>query len=117
MDDDEEPKAAPGSDPGEGDAVGPGAEQLQRAALEAVRAARAVLDAAESMIRDPAALDSVVRAAAGMARTATETVAGFAAAATARPEGRGADAGDQPTQGGSATDDRDDGGFESIRID
>lgn len=33
---------------------------LQQAALEAVRAARAMLDAAESVIREPAALEAVV---------------------------------------------------------
>src|SRR5690606_37895030 len=70
------------SGPAEG--LSPGLEHLQHAALEAVRAARVLLDAAEAALRDPAALDSVVRTAAGVARTATEAVAGFAAGA-ARP--------------------------------
>lgn len=70
-------------EPGEtGDAGGdrpPGVEQLQRAALEAVEAARAVLDVAESMIREPAAVEALVNTVTAMARTATESVAGFAA--------------------------------------
>ena len=57
----------------------PALEHLQQAALEAVRATRALLDAAESAIRDPTALEGVIRTAAGLARTTTETVAGFAA--------------------------------------
>lgn len=70
--------AATGRGAGPDEGLPPGVEQLQQAALEAVRAARAMLDAAESAIRDPSALEAVVRAAAGMARTATETVAGYA---------------------------------------
>ena len=87
--------------------LAPGLEHLQQAALEAVRAARAMLDAAESAIRDPAALESVVRTAAGVARTATETVAGFAAG-TARPP---AGAPDRPTT------DEADTGYHDISVD
>lgn len=90
-----------------------GVEQFQRAALDAVRAARAMLDAAETMIKDPATLETVVRTAAGIARTATETVAGFAAgAADAGPPGTNRDDADDRSDG-----DGDPGGFESIRID
>ena len=94
-----------------GDPSAPGVEQFQRAALEAVRAARAMLDAAETMIQDPATVESVVRRAAGMARTATETVAGFAAGAGAAPDRGAHEPADDPDG------DADAGGFESIRID
>ena len=97
------------------DAAAAGVEQFQKAALDAVRAARAMLDAAESVIKDPAALDSVVRTMTTMARSAGETVVGFAANASNaaraasgtddRPEPR-RDDGDEP-----------DGGFERIRVD
>ena len=90
------------------------AEQFQRAALEAVRAARAMLDAAETVIRDPASLESVIRAAAGVARTATQTVADFAAAAGGGGAPRRAPAPDD------AHDPDDDegqgGGYESIPV-
>lgn len=60
------------------DAVQAGLEQFQRAALDAIRAGRAMLDAAESVIQDPSAAEAVVRSVGGIARTATEAVAGFA---------------------------------------
>lgn len=87
-------------------------DQFQRAALDAVKAARAMLDAAETMIKDPAAIEAVVHAATSFARTAGETVVGFAAgAAGARPPGTHA-----PTEHDDG-DDGDDGGFERIRVD
>ncbi len=61
------------------DAVQTGIEQFQRAALEAIRAGRAMLDAAESVLQDPKAAESVVRSVGSVARTATEAVSGFAA--------------------------------------
>lgn len=61
------------------DAVQTGIEQFQRAALEAIRAGRAMLDAAESVLQDPKAAESVVRSVGDVARTATEAVSGFAA--------------------------------------
>lgn len=102
---DDDPSTGPG---GTGDAPGlsPALEHLQHAALEAVRAGRALLDAAESAIRDPAALEGVIRTAAGVAKTATETVAGFAAAAGRDP------APDHP----SAPDDDADGGYHDISV-
>lgn len=93
------------------DRVAAGLEQFQRAALEAIRAGRAMLDAAESMIQDPDAAETVVRTFGAMARTATETVAGFAAARTswgADPEPDGPVTGD---------DDPPAGGFERISVD
>lgn len=80
--------------------------QLQTAALEAVRAARALLDAAESVIKDPAAIESMVGTVTDLARSAGETVVGFAAGA------REATA-EQP----SPPDDESDGGFERIHVD
>lgn len=61
------------------DPVQAGIEQFQRAALEAIRAGRAMLDAAESVLQDPAAAESVVRSVGAVARTASEAVSGFAA--------------------------------------
>ena len=77
-------------------------EQFQRAALDAVKAARALLDAAESVIQEPAAIEAMVKTVTTVAKSASEVVAGFAA-------------------GGNATSsDQDDGGadgFEHIRVD
>jgi len=56
-----------------------GLEQFQRAALEAIRAGRAVLDAAEALVQDPRAAEQVVRTVTDVARTAGEVVTGFAA--------------------------------------
>lgn len=93
------------------DPVAAGLEQFQRAALEAIRAGRAMLDAAESMIQDPHAAESVVRTVGAMARTATETVAGFAASRTPR----GPDA--EPDGAGTDHDEPPDGGYERISVD
>lgn len=81
-------------------------DQLQAAALDAVRAARALLDAAESVIKDPAAIESMVETVTHLARSAGETVVGFAAGA------RDATTGDP-----GAPDDEADGGYERIRVD
>lgn len=96
-----------GSDDPVTDPAAAAVDQLQKAALEAVRAARAMLDAAESVLEDPAALDSVVRTMTTMARSAGETVAGFAATATAAARGASPDDGDD--EAGE--------GFERIRVD
>jgi hypothetical protein len=115
VDDDQDTNTAPGDGgTGAGASFGPGAEQFQRAALDAVRAARALLDAAEKVLADPAALDSVIRAAAGMARSATDTVAGFASAAA--PSARGTD-GPPDAPGEDRAEPEEPGGFESIRVD
>lgn len=60
-------------------------EQLQRAALEAIRTGRAILDAAESMVQDPRVVEQLVRTVAELARTAGETVAAVAARACPGP--------------------------------
>lgn len=83
---------------------GPGApiEQFQRAALDAVYAARAFLDAAERMIEEPAALEAVVDTVNAVVRQASEVVADFAGRPREHP----------------ATDDDDPGtGYESIHVD
>lgn len=91
------------------DAVQAGIEQFQRAALEAIRAGRAMLDAAESVLQDPGAAESVVRSVGSIARTATDAVAGFAA-------------GRWPTPGAAGGTDGTDGdedppeGFERISV-
>jgi hypothetical protein len=86
------------------DPIHAGLEQFQRAALEAIKAGRAMLDAAESMVQDPKAAEHLVRTVTDVARTATETVAGFAA--RARPPASEPDDGDEPPDG-----------FERIRVD
>lgn len=90
---------ADGSDP-----VQIGIEQFQRAALEAIRAGRAVLDAAESVLQDPNAAEAVVRTVGTVARNATEAVVGFA-------NGRWPTA-DTPRPGDATTDPADDAGDE-----
>jgi len=45
-----------------------GLEHLQRAALEMIAAARAFLDVAEDLVREPAAASSVVQTAAAMGK-------------------------------------------------
>ncbi len=96
-------------DPGVADPLGPGVEQFQRAALDAVRAMRAMLDAAESVLADPAALESVVHTFTSLAKSAGETVVGFAAGA-----GRH---GPVPGTDGASPDDGGDEGFERIPVD
>lgn len=106
MDDDADDTAATGPDP-----VQAGIEQFQRAALEAIRAGRAMLDAAESVLQDPKAAESVVRSVGNVARTATEAVSGFAA-------GRWGAAGPEESSGDADDDDADPpDGFERITID
>ncbi|MDE0805736.1 MAG: hypothetical protein OSA99_20730 [Acidimicrobiales bacterium] len=98
-------------DPNEADARDSGAggaavEQFQRAALDAVRSARALLDAAESVIQEPAAIEAMVNTVSSMARSATEAVAGFAAAG-----GAGG------STGADSDEDEPSGGFEHISVD
>ncbi len=89
------------------DPLGAGLEQFQRAALDAVQAARAVLDAAESVIREPAAIEALVNTVTAMARTATESVAGLAAGMTA--SGATKEPGEVPDDGPA--------GYERISVD
>lgn len=106
MDEHADDTAATGPDP-----VQVGMEQFQRAALEAIRAGRAMLDAAESVLQDPKAAESLVRSVGSVARTATEAVAGFAAGRrpTAAAERPCDDAGDDEAEPPD--------GFERITID
>lgn len=100
---------ADGADP---DPVQAGIEQFQRAALEAIRAGRAMLDAAESVLQDPNAAEAVVRSVGNVARNATEAFAGFASGGwpSARPSDDPADAGDDACDGDPPD------GFQRIRI-
>lgn len=96
----------------------PGVEAFQQVALEAVRAARAMLDAAESMIRDPATLESVISTVAGVARSATGAVVDFTTAA-APDSRRGADPSDgevDPDDPAEPDDPDEPGGYESIPV-
>lgn len=106
MHEDPDDTAATGPDP-----VQVGIEQFQRAALEAIRAGRAMLDAAESVLQDPKAAESVVRSVGSVARTATEAVSEFAAGrwTSARSESAPDDGGDE--------DPGPPDGFERITID
>ena len=95
-----------------------GVEELQRTVLEAIRAGRAVLDAAESVLQDRAAGDALVRAVGDVARQAGEVVAGLAARARAAAgHETGADGdGDHDGDDGGGDGDGDDGGGGVQRI-
>ncbi len=97
--DDSDKSAGPGADGLGGVAV----EQFQRAALDAVRAARALLDAAESVIEEPAALEAMVKTLTSVAKSAADAVSGFMATGAAADPG--------------ATDDGPHDGFERISVD
>ncbi len=86
------------------DAVQAGLAQFQQAALDAIRAARTMLEAAESVVQDPAAVEAVVQTVAAYARQAGETVAGFAGAAGGAWPPRRADV-DDPGPGARGADD------------
>lgn len=93
-----------------GDPLAAGVEQFQRAAIDALGAARAMLDAAETVLRQPGAFDQFSSTIAGLAKTATETVLGFTNGMTGSgTPGAGTD--------DASTDEDDDGGFHSIVID
>ncbi len=110
---DERTDAASG-DADHADAVQAGLEQFRRAALEAIKAGRAMLDAAEAVVRDPQAAEAVIRTVGSVARMATETVAGFAAGRGGHDHGDDEDA---EERGRSAPDDPPDDGFERISVD
>ena len=96
-----DPADTPGPDGDAADPVQTGIDQFQRAALEAIRAGRAMLDAAESILQDPAAAEAVVRSVGTVARNATEAVAGFATGRWPTPgttPGADPDAGDDPDE-------------------
>ena len=108
--------------PGPDDAVRAGIEQFQRAALDAVRAARTMLEAAEAVLQEPAAAKAIADTVTAFGRTATEAVAGFAASWP--PSGGRGSADDQSgtasrddTSGSDGPDDGPDGGFERISVD
>jgi hypothetical protein len=94
-----------------GGPVPPGIEQFQRAALEAIRAGRVMLDAAESILQDPSTAESLVRSVGNVARTATEAVSGFAAGRWPQPS----QSSDDPAPTGGEPDPPD--GFERITVD
>ncbi len=91
---------------GAGALGGAAVEQFQRAALDAVRAARALLDAAESVIQEPAAIEAMVKTVVSVAKSASDVVAGFAPSPP--------DAADDDGDGGP--DDGPDDGFEHISV-
>lgn len=91
-----------------GDEVSAGIEQFQKAALDALAAARAMLDAAETIVSEPKAVEALIGTIGDAARTATHTLAGFAAGAAQAATARRHD-GDEP-------DDDDGHGFEHIDI-
>jgi hypothetical protein len=99
------------SDAPPADPVQAGLEQFQRAALEAIRAGRAMLDAAETMIQEPGAAEQLVRTVGSVARTATEAVSGFAAGHWSAPD---QDA-DESASDGSEDDPPE--GFQRISVD
>lgn len=102
------------SDDTDAESLTPGVEQLQRAALEAVHAARAVLDVAESMIREPAAVEAMINTVSAMARTATESFSGFASGMAANRTPR--DAASEHDEAHGSDDDPDDGTYQRIDL-
>lgn len=92
------------------DPVQAGLEQFQRAALEAIRAGRAMLDAAETMIQEPGAAEQLVRTVGSVARTASEAVSGFAAGRWPAPAA---------SDDAASDDDEDDppAGFQRVSVD
>ncbi|MEX2294275.1 MAG: hypothetical protein WD691_10855 [Acidimicrobiales bacterium] len=76
-----------------------GVEHLQEAAREMIRATRSLLDAAEELVDDPSAVQSVVG-----------TIASLAQVAASRLRSEGTSPGDTPG------DDDDDGRVERIRV-
>ena len=66
-----------------GDEPSTGAEQLQAAALGMIAAGRAVLDAVESLLRDPATANQVSDTLTQMARGVVEVLARSGRAASA----------------------------------
>jgi len=105
-----DPTADPGTAGPAADPVQAGIDQFQRAALEAIRAGRAMLDAAESILQDPAAAETVVRTVGAVARNATEAVAGFAS-------GRWPTPGEAPDADAGETGEDPPDGFERITVD
>lgn len=97
----------------DGDPLQAGLEQFRRAALDAVRAARAMLDAAEAVLEDPATVDTVARTVSSAARSATDVFAGFAPPDPSRP----ATAPDESDGETGADTDGTDGGVERIPVD
>lgn len=87
------------------DAASAGAAAFQQAALEAVRAARAMLDAAEAMIREPGALESVVD---DLGAVAAKVISGLRAGL--------ADSFGDPADSGPDSDDGRGNGFERITV-
>lgn len=86
---------------------------FQRAALDALAAARALLDATEAVIRRPDALEQVVTTVNGVARLAADAASRLVADATAATSGTGGASSasdDEPGPSGS-------GGFRSIPLD
>lgn len=61
-------------DPDASGDASPGVDQLQQAALDAVAAVRALLDAAESVIRDPDAIQAVTGTIVDVANSAVEVM-------------------------------------------
>lgn len=122
-DDPRDPDPAPSDGTGErppSDPVQAGLEQFQKAALEAIRAGRAMLDAAESMIQEPGAAEQIVRTVGSVARTATEAVSGFAAGRWPVPGQETGGAGrDEPDEaaGAAGGDDEPPEGFQRISVD
>jgi hypothetical protein len=66
------------TEPQPGDVAGDGLNQLQAAALDAITAARALLDVAEQLVRDPAVAATVVSTAASLGRAVLQRPASAA---------------------------------------
>lgn len=73
-----------GSTGGEDDVVAKGVEALQSAAQEMIAAARAMLDVADELVRDPRAAGTVVEAMSSFARRQANSAA---SSPPGRPDG------------------------------
>lgn len=97
-----------------GRAVAPGMEQFQRAALDAVRAARSMLDAAEAVLADPKSQQLVLDSIAALGRVGADAIGGLLGGAAAPQAPRAANAADDVDDG--AGDGDGDDGFERITV-
>jgi len=80
------------------DDLAEGMEHLQAAAREVIRAGRSLLDAAESLVADPAALQGMLGTLNSLAQAAVRSL------------------GTQGTPGGAEDDDGDDGKVQRIKV-
>jgi hypothetical protein len=80
---------AGGSAPPERDGLAEGVEHLQAAAKEMIRATRSLLDAAEGLVEDPAALQGLLGTLGSLASTAANRLKVDLGGTSGRPDDDG----------------------------